>query len=94
MIVLARHEAVGQGPTAWGVSAVHPGDAAGGAGGDLSDATDFGPHAAILAEQALTFIPAALVARLGIKVFMRLSDRQFAVAVSVLLMVSGFGLIV
>jgi hypothetical protein len=50
--------------------------------------------AAILPEQALTFIPAALVgAWLGIKVFMRLSDRQFAVVVNVLLMVSGFGLI-
>lgn len=56
---------------------------------------DSAAHAGVLPMQALTFIPAALVgAWLGIKVFMRLSDRQFAVAVNVLLIVSGVGLVV
>jgi uncharacterized membrane protein YfcA len=44
--------------------------------------------------QTLAFIPAALVgAWLGLRIFKRLSDRQFELAVKVLLIVSGIGLI-
>jgi uncharacterized membrane protein YfcA len=44
--------------------------------------------------QTLAFIPAALLgAWFGLRIFKRLSDRQFEVAVNVLLIVSGVGLI-
>jgi uncharacterized membrane protein YfcA len=43
---------------------------------------------------ALAFVPAALLgAWLGLRVFKRLSDRQFDLAVNALLMLSGIGLI-
>jgi uncharacterized membrane protein YfcA len=44
--------------------------------------------------QALAFVPAALLgAWLGLRIFKRLSDRQFELAVNVLLILSGVGLI-
>jgi uncharacterized membrane protein YfcA len=44
--------------------------------------------------QMLAYIPAALLgAWLGLNIFKRLSDRQFSIAVNLLLMVSGVGLI-
>jgi uncharacterized membrane protein YfcA len=44
--------------------------------------------------QMLAFVPAALLgAWLGLRIFRRLSDRQFEIAVNVLLVVSGVGLI-
>jgi hypothetical protein len=44
--------------------------------------------------QTLTFVPAALLgAWLGLGIFKRLSDRQFDVAVKLLLVVSGLGLL-
>jgi uncharacterized membrane protein YfcA len=44
--------------------------------------------------QALTFVPAALLgAWFGLRIFKRLSDRQFELAVNVLLILSGIGLI-
>lgn len=44
--------------------------------------------------QTLVFVPAALLgAWLGLNIFKRLSDRQFDVAVNMLLLVSGVGLI-
>jgi uncharacterized membrane protein YfcA len=43
----------------------------------------------------LAFVPAALVgAWFGLRIFQRLSDRQFEIAVTLLLIVSGIGLIV
>src|SRR5499427_5407595 len=52
------------------------------------------PAMARLDWQTLAFIPAALAgAWLGLRVFKRLSDRQFEIAVNVLLIVSGVGLI-
>src|SRR5262249_58345954 len=45
--------------------------------------------------KALAFIPAAMLgAWLGLRIFKRLSDRQFEIAVKVLLIVSGVALIV
>jgi uncharacterized protein len=45
--------------------------------------------------ETLIFVPAALLgAWFGLRIFKRLSDRQFALAVNVLLIVSGIGLIV
>jgi uncharacterized membrane protein YfcA len=42
----------------------------------------------------LAFVPAALLgAWLGLRIFKRLSDRQFELAVNLLLVVSGVGLI-
>jgi len=44
--------------------------------------------------KALAFVPAAMLgAWLGLRIFKRLSDRQFEIAVNVLLIVSGVGLI-
>jgi uncharacterized membrane protein YfcA len=45
--------------------------------------------------QALTFVPAALLgAWFGLRIFKRLSDRQFELAVNVLLILSGVGLVI
>ena len=45
--------------------------------------------------KAITFIPAALLgAWFGWRIFKRLSDRQFEVAVNVLLVLSGIGLVI
>ena len=44
--------------------------------------------------KTLAFIPAALVgAWLGLRIFKRLSDRQFELAVNLLIIASGVGLI-
>jgi uncharacterized membrane protein YfcA len=44
--------------------------------------------------KTLTFVPAALLgAWLGLRIFKRLTDRQFNVAVHVLLILSGIGLV-
>jgi len=52
-------------------------------------------HAPHLDWNALAFIPAALLgAWLGLRIFRRLSDRQFQIAVNVLLVAAGAGLIV
>jgi uncharacterized membrane protein YfcA len=45
--------------------------------------------------KALAFVPAALLgARFGLRIFKRLSDRQFEFVVNALLIVSGIGLMV
>jgi uncharacterized membrane protein YfcA len=51
------------------------------------------PTMARLDWQVLTFIPAALAgAWLGLRIFKRLSDRQFELAVNLLLVLSGISL--
>ena len=51
------------------------------------------PATARLDWQTLTFIPAALAgAWLGLRIFKRLSDRQFELAVNLLLVLSGVSL--
>jgi uncharacterized protein len=52
-------------------------------------------HAAQLGWNALAFIPAALLGTwFGLRIFRRLSDRQFQIAVNVLLVAAGAGLMV
>ena len=52
-------------------------------------------HAPQLGWNALAFIPAALLGTwLGLRIFRRLSDRQFQIAVNVLLVAAGAGLMV
>jgi uncharacterized membrane protein YfcA len=51
-------------------------------------------HAASIDPSAWAYLPGALAGtRIGLSVFRRLSDRQFATAINTLLIVSGLGLL-
>ena len=91
---LVRPEGMGQGAAARRVSAVHPRHAAGDAGRHLPDAAVILDRGATgLEGVSRSFRPPLLGAWFGLRIFKRLSDRQFELVVNALLILSGIGLI-